>query len=111
MSQFDEDVVIQDLMNTILLVAMEDGAVSQDELAILKQVKLDVQSLRELIIQATQEEVTSEKDVEMLSLFRKNILQNAYDISREDRIITEDERKIINSLVRAIMKMGNVEKT
>ena len=46
MIDVDEDTILQNLMNTILLVAMDDGEITEDELAILKQVKLDVKSLR-----------------------------------------------------------------
>ena len=42
----DEDLVIQEMMNKILLIALEDGEITKDELAILEQVKLDVQNLR-----------------------------------------------------------------
>ena len=105
MSQLDEDEILQGLMNTILLVAMDDGKISEDELAILKQVKMDIQSLREAIQKAERSDETSEKEAESLKQFRKNLLQNAYNISKQDKIITQEERDIINSLIKSIMKI------
>jgi len=91
------------MMNTILLVAMEDGEVSEDELAILKQVKVDIQLLRDAIKELEKADETSEEEAERLQKFRKDLLQNAYNISREDKIITQDERNIINSLIKSLM--------
>ena len=47
------------MMNKILLIALEDGEITKDELAILEQVKLDVQNLR--IEWATDEKVLNLK--------------------------------------------------
>jgi hypothetical protein len=99
----DEDQVLQRLMNTILLVAMEDDVISEDELAILRQVKLDIQSLREAIHDLEKKDETSEEESDRLKDFRKNLLQNVYDISKEDKIITQDERNMINSLIKSLM--------
>ncbi|MHA2503006.1 MAG: hypothetical protein ACXAE3_09055 [Candidatus Kariarchaeaceae archaeon] len=90
-------------MNTILLVAMEDDVISEDELAILRQVKLDIQSLREAIHDLEKKDETSEEESDRLKDFRKNLLQNVYDISKEDKIITQDERNMINSLIKSLM--------
>ena len=43
MMNLDEDLVIQEMMNKILLIALEDGEITKDELAILEQVKLDAE--------------------------------------------------------------------
>jgi len=103
LSKFDEDTVLQNMMNKILLVAMEDGNFSEDELAILKQVKLDIQFLRDGIKNLEKSEETSEEEAERLKKFRKNLLQNAYDISVQDKIITKEERDLINSLIKLLM--------
>ena len=107
MSQLDEDAVLQSMMNKILLVAMNDGKISEDELAILKQVKLDIQSLREAIKSLETSEETSEEEVNRLKEFRKNLLQNAYSISQKDKIITQEERDLINSLIKSLMTTEN----
>lgn len=98
----EEDKILQNLMNTIILVAMEDGVITQDELAILKQVKFDIKKLRNAI-QDAEKEAKNEEELILLKNFRKNLLQNAYDISKSDRIITQDERNLINTLIRSLM--------
>lgn len=98
----EEDNVLQNLMNTILLVAMEDGTITSEELAILKQVKVDIQSIRTAL-----EKVEQNNNLEFgetfIKNFQKNLLQNAYDISQSDHIITPDERNLINSLIKSLI--------
>jgi len=99
----NEDVVLQNLMNTILYVAMDDGIITPDELAILKQVKLDINFLRKTIKDAEKSDRTTDDEAEQLMNFRKNLLQNTYDISRSDHVISQDERNLINTLIKALM--------
>ncbi len=100
MMNLDEDLVIQEMMNKILLIALEDGEITKDELAILEQVKLDVQNLRMGSTNIDEESLKSEIGVDRLMDFRKILLENAYEISQKDDIITEKERNLINSIIK-----------
>lgn len=100
---FDEDLVIQEMMNKILLIALEDGEITKDELAILEQVKLDVQNLRMGSTNIDEESLKSEIGVDRLMDFRKILLENAYEISQKDDIITEKERNLINSIIKSVI--------
>ena len=99
----DEDLVIQEMMNKILLIALEDGEITKDELAILEQVKLDVQNLRMGSTNIVEESLKSEIGVDRLMDFRKILLENAYEISQKDDIITEKERNLINSIIKSVI--------
>ncbi len=99
----DEDLVIQEMMNKILLIALEDGEITKDELAILEQVKLDVQNLRMGSTNIDEENLKSEIGVDRLMDFRKILLENAYEISQKDDIITEKERNLINSIIKSVI--------
>ncbi|MCY3411432.1 MAG: hypothetical protein INQ03_07350 [Candidatus Heimdallarchaeota archaeon] len=99
----DEDKILQDLLSTILIVAMEDGKITDDELAILKQVKLDVKTLRIKIEEINDIPLSAKKELELLNDFKKDILNNAYAISQSDRKITMEERNLINSLIKVLM--------
>ena len=99
----DEDLVIQEMMNKILLIALEDGEITKDELAILEQVKLDVQNLRMGSTNIDEESLKSEIGVDRLIDFRKILLENAYEISQKDDIITEKERNLINSIIKSVI--------
>lgn len=99
----DEDLVIQEMMNKILLIALEDGEITKDELAILEQVKLDVQNLRMGSTNIDEESLKSEIGVDRLMDFRKILLENAYEISQKDEIITEKERNLINSIIKSVI--------
>lgn len=103
MMNLDEDLVIQEMMNKILLIALEDGEITKDELAILEQVKLDVQNLRMGSTNIDEESLKSEIGVDRLMDFRKNLLENAYEISQKDDIITEKERNLINSIIKSVI--------
>ena len=99
----DEDLVIQEMMNKILLIALEDGEITKDELAILEQVKLDVQNLRMGATEIDKDSLKSEIGVDRLMDFRKILLENAYEISQKDKIITEKERNLINSIIKSVI--------
>jgi len=100
----NEDVVLQNLMNTMIFVALEDNVITEDELAILKQLKLDLTEIRNKVSQIDKNSEFTNDDAKKLDEFTKDILQNAYDISKNDHIINDDERKLINALIRALLK-------
>ena len=99
----DEDLVIQEMMKKILLIALEDGEITKDQLAILEQVKLDVQNLRMGSTNIDEESFKSEIGVDRLMDFRKILLENAYEISQKDDIMTEKERNLINSILESVI--------
>jgi len=100
----NEDVVVQDLLNKVIFVALDDGIITQDELAILKQVKLDINTIREKLKNHEDQLERSSTEAKILHEFSKNIVQNAYEISQNDKIITDDERKLINTLIKVLLK-------
>ena len=99
----NEDVIVQDLLNKIIFVALEDGIITEDELAILKQVKVDVKTIRERLKTVGSQLEEKSTEAKLLNEFSKDIVQNAYNISKNDTIITDDERKLINTLIKALI--------
>ena len=99
----NEDVIVQDLLNKIIFVALEDGEITEDELAILKQVKIDVKTIRERLKSVGSQLEEKSTEAKLLNEFSKDIVQNAYNISKNDRVITDDERKLINTLIKALI--------
>ena len=99
----NEDVIVQDLLNKIIFVALEDGIITEDELAILKQVKIDVKTIRERLKSVGSQLEEKSTEAKLLNEFSKDIVQNAYNISKNDRVITDDERKLINTLIKALI--------
>ena len=100
----NEDVVVQDLLNKVIFVALDDGIITQDELAILKQVKLDINTIRDKLKSHEDELESTSTEAKILDEFSKNIVQNAYKISQTDEVITDDERKLINTLIKVLLK-------
>ncbi len=99
----NEDVIVQDLLNKIVFVALEDGIITEDELAILKQVKFDVKTIRDRLKNVGSQLEEKSTEAKLLNEFSKDIVQNAYNISQNDRVITDDERKLINTLIKALI--------
>ncbi|MCE7735768.1 MAG: hypothetical protein GPJ54_12875 [Candidatus Heimdallarchaeota archaeon] len=104
MTVLNEDVVVQDLLNRVIFVALDDGIITQDELAILKQVKLDINTIRDKLKTHEDQLERSSTEAKILDEFSKNIVQNAYEISQTDKVITDDERKLINTLIKVLLK-------
>lgn len=103
MSISNEDVIVQNLLNKIIFVALEDGIITEDELAILKQVKIDVKTIRDRLKSVGSQLEEKSTEAKLLNEFSKDVVQNAYNISRNDRVITDDERKLINTLIKALI--------
>ncbi|MHA2028152.1 MAG: hypothetical protein ACW99Q_02075 [Candidatus Kariarchaeaceae archaeon] len=100
----NEDVIVQDLLNKIIFVALDDGIITEDELAILKQVKLDINTIRERLKNHEDKFDINSTEAKLLDDFSKNIVQNAYNISQNDHVITDDERNLINTLIQVLIK-------
>ena len=99
----NEDIIVQDHLNKIVFVALDDGIITEDELAILKQVKVDVKTIRDRLKSAGSQLEEKSTEAKLLNEFSKDIVQNAYNISQNDRVITDDERKLINTLIKALL--------
>ncbi|OLS21501.1 MAG: hypothetical protein HeimC2_09300 [Candidatus Heimdallarchaeota archaeon LC_2] len=99
----NEDVIVQNLLNKIIFVALEDGIITEDELAILKQVKIDVKTIRDRLKSIGSQLEEKSTEAKLLNEFSKDVVQNAYNISQNDRVITDDERKLINTLIKALI--------
>ncbi len=98
-----EDEKLQRILTDAMLIALEDGIITDDEMAILKQLKMDVKELQERIETVIKEGDLTDEEKQELKTLKKKILKNAYDTSSRDFNITKDERALISGLVKLIM--------
>lgn len=103
MALSQEDEKLQNLLTDIMMIALEDGIITDDEMAILKRLKMDIKQLREKIENAIQKgDLTDEEKTELKRL-KKMILKNAYETSSKDFNITKEERALISGLIKSVM--------
>lgn len=98
-----EDADLQNLLTSILLIALEDGVITEDEKAILNQIKLDMKSFRELIEKAEDDGVITNEEKQQIDELRKQLLKNAYNVTTSDHVITKDERAIMSTMIKLLV--------
>ncbi len=98
-----QDEKLQNLLTDIMMIALEDGIITDEEMAILKRIKLDIKELQHKIENGLNSENLSEEEKTQLKEWKKAILKNAYELSSEDFNITRDERALISGLVKLMM--------
>ncbi len=98
-----EDDRIQNILTDLFLIALEDGVISKDEKAILHQIKHDMRSFRETIAKAEEDGVITEEEKKEIDEYRKALLNNAYEVTRSDHVISAEERALISKLIKALM--------
>ena len=90
----------QKVLSNLLQKALEDGVITDEERNLLRQIKTDFYSLKILVEQVEADGVITEEERNLVENFKKKIIRNAYNVSAEDHIITNDERKLISVLVK-----------
>lgn len=98
-----EEARIQNILTSIILTALEDGTITEEESAMLKQIKLDMKNLKNIVFKAQEDGIITDEEREELDAFRKKLIEDAYKRSREDFVITKDERAIISKLIELLI--------
>ena len=90
-----DETKLQNVLTELFLKAHEDGIITNDEHAILDQVKLDAQKYAEELQIALEDHIITVDERSKLLKLKKDLLQNAYEKSREDNIISKEELRIL----------------
>ena len=103
-----DETKLQNVLTELFLKAHEDGIITGDEHAILNQVKLDAQKYAEELHIALEDHIITSDEKNKLLKLKKDLLQNAYEKSREDNIISKDEKALISLLIKILVQNENI---
>ena len=95
--------VIQQVMNKLQFQIYEDDVVRDDEADLLSVIKTEMKNYAELLSKFSEDKVIDSGERAMMSEYRKRIIEKAYQLAREDKVISEDERAIINLLIKNLV--------
>ncbi len=98
---------IQALIEGIIALAETDGNISEDELKIIDQVKIDGEKYVTIFNEILEKQIITRNDLEKLERAKIRILENATNVAGEDAIITTDERTILLKILEMINKASN----
>ncbi|MHA2250508.1 MAG: hypothetical protein ACXAD7_09100 [Candidatus Kariarchaeaceae archaeon] len=86
--------------------ALKDGIISDEENELISNIVLDVGAYSEMVDKALEDGVITE--AEKIELFegRMEILEKAYEIARQDHIVTDDEKEILKSICKLVLNLA-----
>jgi len=87
-------------------VALFDGKITEDEQAILDQVTLDFNKLEKQLVAMLKSDLEESEFEEVMVGFLKDAVDHAVAIAKEDDLISEDEKFLINTIQQFIEELG-----
>lgn len=89
-------------------VALFDGEITEDEQALLDQVKIDFEKLEDQLVSILKSDLDESEFQKVMNNFLKDAATNATAVANEDDFITIDEQFLINSMQDFIRDIGAV---
>lgn len=85
-------------INDFLQVAMDDGIVTQEEISLITVILSSVDKYNKLLSLALADGVITQKERNQLFKERLHIVESGYFHAMHDKVITEDERKLLHTM-------------
>lgn len=87
-------------------VALFDGRITEDEQAILDQVKIDFEKLEKTLVENLKSDLGEEEFQKVMVDFLIDAVEHASNIAKEDDLLTEDEKFLISTIQQFIEELG-----
>jgi tellurite resistance protein len=105
---FDEEP--QKVLDYLVKVAKEDGIISDDEKSFLKVVEAEIEKYKTYLGKTLEDSKITLSEKIYLVKSRKEIIQRAIDVVREDDKVTEDEQTLLDTLEIKLQDLDKYEK-
>lgn len=86
------------IWNQLRDIALADGKLSHEEQELMTTIILDIERYNQMIQQALDDGIIDVSEERELFEGRMKILEKAYDKAREDKTISEDEKRILKEI-------------
>ncbi len=108
MENFDEEP--QKVLDYLVKVAKEDGIISEDENSFLKVVEAEIDKYKTYLGKTLEDSKITLSEKIYLVKSRKEIIQRAIDVVREDDKVTEEEQNLLDTLEIKLQDLDKYEK-
>ncbi|MHA2168842.1 MAG: hypothetical protein ACXAB7_02915 [Candidatus Kariarchaeaceae archaeon] len=108
MENFDEEP--QKVLDYLVKVAKEDGIISDDEKSFLKVVEAEIEKYKTYLGKTLEDSKITLSEKIYLVKSRKEIIQRAIDVVREDDKVTEEEQNLLDTLEIKLQDLDKYEK-
>ncbi|MHA2089443.1 MAG: hypothetical protein ACW98K_01185 [Candidatus Kariarchaeaceae archaeon] len=108
MENFDEEP--QKVLDYLVKVAKEDGIISEDENSFLKVVEAEIEKYKTYLGKTLEDSKITLSEKIYLVKSRKEIIQRAIDVVREDDKVTEEEQNLLDTLEIKLQDLDKYEK-
>jgi tellurite resistance protein len=105
---FDEEP--QKVLDYLVKVAKEDGIISEDENSFLKVVEAEIEKYKTYLGKTLEDSKITLSEKIYLVKSRKEIIQRAIDVVREDDKVTEEEQNLLDTLEIKLQDLDKYEK-
>jgi tellurite resistance protein len=105
---FDEEP--QKVLDYLVKVAKEDGIISDDEKSFLKVVEAEIEKYKTYLGKTLEDSKITLSEKIYLVKSRKEIIQRAIDVVREDDKVTEEEQNLLDTLEIKLQDLDKYEK-
>ena len=95
--------ILRDLMS----VAKADGVVTEDEMAVIRQMDMGLERYESLLAKATSDNVIDFDEFMMLRRERKELFSSVLEIALSDDRITKDERELLVKILELTPSLAN----
>ncbi len=101
----DDQSDMQKLFGKLLDKAKEDGVITDEEQAILDQVKINIDDYEKLLHRALDDNIITEDEAKELRNSRAKMLDTAWVTADKDAEIDSDEASLLNLLLSLLKKI------
>ena len=101
----DDQSDMQKLYDKLIDKAKEDGVITEEEQAILDQVKINIEDYEKLLSEALDDNIITEDEAKELRNTRAKMLDSAWITADKDAEINPDEAGLLNLLLNLLKKI------
>lgn len=94
------------IMEDLIDKAMEDQAITEDEKKILFCINDYLQEYVKIVITSVSDNIITEEEKNRLKEIEENIINDTKKIAMEDSQLSDDERSLLDSLIKAIKELS-----
>lgn len=92
------------IVDSLMEEAQKDGIISSNELELIKQAEIDLDSYNLVLLDALLDGHISDEEKDMLDTLKETILERAETIASLDGIVEDDERQILQKLGKLLSR-------
>ena len=104
-----KDFLLDNTIKQLFEAAMEDSVITDEEFELIQEVEFHVDKFESALSKAKQDGVIDDEEQEHLTHLKDEIINQAEAIARADKVIDNDEKKLLKTLSNLIQTYFQTE--